>query len=137
VESDARDSFCPHFQKAIELIGRRWSGTILRALMDRRLRFSEIVGAIPQISDRALSVRLKELEAETLVSRHVETTQPVSVSYQLTDKGRALEAVIAEVERWAHDWVASHEITHDVDRGRTINSPRRAAPQRPPVLGPR
>jgi DNA-binding HxlR family transcriptional regulator len=116
VESGARDSFCPHFQKAIELIGRRWSGTILRALMARPLRFSEISGAIPEISDRSLSLRLKELEAETLVTRHVETTHPISVSYELTDKGRALEAVIAEVERWAHDWVAEHETTNEVDR---------------------
>jgi DNA-binding HxlR family transcriptional regulator len=58
-------------------------------------------------------MRLKELEAESLITRHVETTHPVSVSYQLTDKGRALEAVIGEVERWAHDWIASHEMTHD------------------------
>lgn len=51
-------------------------------------------------------MRLKELEREGLVIRRVEPTQPVSVSYELTEKGRALERAIAEVERWAHDWVA-------------------------------
>jgi DNA-binding HxlR family transcriptional regulator len=100
------DSFSPYFQKAIELIGRRWSGTILRALMGRPLRFSEIGARIPEISDRSLSLRLKELEAEQIVLRRVEATQPVSVTYELTGKGRALEAVIEEVERWAHEWVA-------------------------------
>ncbi len=104
--SSARDSFCPHFRKAIELVGKRWSGSILRALMDRPSRFSQISAHVPDISDRSLSMRLKELEREGLVIRRVEPTQPVSVSYELTEKGRALERAIAEVERWAHDWVA-------------------------------
>lgn len=108
MEPDARE-FCPQFQKAIELVGRRWSGSILRALLARRLRFSEISAAIPQISDRSLSLRLKELEREALVVRRVEATQPVSVSYELTGKGRDLETAIAAVERWAHDWVAPPE----------------------------
>jgi DNA-binding HxlR family transcriptional regulator len=106
MEPSARASFCPHYQRAIELVGRRWSGTILRALLDRPLRFSEISTRIPQISDRSLSLRLKELEAETVLVRRVQATQPVSVSYELTEKGRALEAVISAVETWAHDWVA-------------------------------
>jgi DNA-binding HxlR family transcriptional regulator len=109
MEPSARDSFCPHFQKAIELVGKRWSGTILRALMDRPKRFSQISAHVPDISDRSLSMRLKELEREGLVIRRVEPTQPVSVSYELTDKGRALERAIAEVEHWAHDWVAPSE----------------------------
>jgi DNA-binding HxlR family transcriptional regulator len=109
VEPGARDSFCPHFQKAIELVGRRWSGTILRALFERPLRFSELSAGIPEISDRSLSLRLKELEAEDLLLRRVEPTQPVSVSYELTEKGRDLEKVIDALEGWAHDWVAPDE----------------------------
>jgi DNA-binding HxlR family transcriptional regulator len=101
--------FCPHYQKAIELVGRRWSGTILRALLDGPLRFSEISGRIPVISDRSLSMRLKELEREGVVIRRVETTQPVKVSYGLTAKGRDLETAIAALEAWAHDWVAPPE----------------------------
>lgn len=110
MKTGARDEFCPHFQKAIELVGRRWSGTILRALLGGPLRFSEISGAIPEISDRSLSLRLKELESEGLLTRRVEPAQPVSVSYELTDKGRDLETVIAAVETWAHDWVAPPEL---------------------------
>jgi DNA-binding HxlR family transcriptional regulator len=109
MDGGARNSFCPHFRKAIELVGKRWSGTILRALLDGPRRFSGIAAHIPEISDRSLSLRLKELEHEGLVTRSVEPTQPVSVSYELTEKGRALEAVVAEVERWAHDWVAEPE----------------------------
>lgn len=105
----ARNDFCPHFKKAVELVGKRWSGSILRALMDRPLRFSEISAHIPEMSDRSLSLRLKELEREALLTRSVHVSQPVSVSYRLTDKGRALESVISELERWAHDWVAPTE----------------------------
>lgn len=106
---ESRDrEFCPHFQRAIELIGARWSGTILRALLDGPLRFSELAAAIPEISDRSLSRRLKELEGEGVLVRRVEATQPVSVSYELTSQGRDLEAAIGAVERWAHDWVAPH-----------------------------
>lgn len=101
-----RASFCPHFQKAIELVGKRWSGTILRALMDGPRRFSEMAAHVIEVSDRSLSMRLKELEAGGLVTRRVEPTSPVSVSYELTDKGRDLERAIAEVEQWAHVWVA-------------------------------
>ena len=113
MESNGRNSFCPHFQKAIELVGRRWCGTILRALLGGPMRFSEVGAAIPHISDRSLSLRLKDLEREALVIRRVEASQPVSVSYELTDKGRDLEAVVAAVERWAHDWVGSPAATLD------------------------
>jgi DNA-binding HxlR family transcriptional regulator len=109
MEPSARDSFCPHFQKAIELVGRRWSGTILRALLKGPLRFSEISAAIPQMSDRSLSLRLKELEREVVVTRRVEATHPVTVTYELTDKGCDLEVAIGAVERWAHDWIAPEE----------------------------
>jgi DNA-binding HxlR family transcriptional regulator len=113
MEPGARE-FCPHFQKAVELVGRRWSGTILRALLDRPLRFSEISAGIPQISDRSLSLRLKELESEALLTRKVEATTPVSVRYELTGKGRALESAIGAVEHWAQEWVASEETRDDL-----------------------
>ena len=108
-EPSAHDSFCPHFKKAIELIGKRWSGSILRALLDGPLRFSEIAARIPEISDRMLSMRLKELEAEGVVARSVAPTQPVTVSYELTEKGRSLETIITEAERWANEWLAARE----------------------------
>jgi len=111
VRSPERD-FCPHFQKAIELVGKRWSGSILRALLDRPLRFSEISARVPDISDRSLSLRLKELELEGIVMRRVEPAQPVTVGYELTTKGRDLESAIGAVERWAHDWVAPAESDH-------------------------
>jgi DNA-binding HxlR family transcriptional regulator len=97
-------TFCPTFRRAVELLGRSWNGAIARALLGGPLRFSELARALPGISDRALAQRLKELEAAGVVVRRVDAGTPVRVEYALTDKGAALEEVVAAVERWAHDW---------------------------------
>jgi DNA-binding HxlR family transcriptional regulator len=102
---DAQGSFCPHYTKAIELIGRRWTGAILRAMADGAIRFSDITATIPGLSDRLLSERLKELEAERIVTRTVLPQHPVRIEYRLTQKGRDLEAVMCAVAGWAHTWL--------------------------------
>ena len=61
---DQPAAFCPYYHRAVELIGRRWSGVILRALLTGVCRFSDLTAAIPGLSDRLLSERLKEFEAE-------------------------------------------------------------------------
>ena len=63
---------CPHFHAAVELVGKRWTGAILSALADGPCRFRELGEAVPGMSDRLLSQRLRELEAEGLVERSVE-----------------------------------------------------------------
>jgi DNA-binding HxlR family transcriptional regulator len=97
-------AICPDFHAAIELIGKRWSGAILSALGDGPLRFGEIGQAVPGMSDRLLSERLRELEAEGLVERAVEKDAPVRVSYSLTSKGAELRPVLAELKEWARRW---------------------------------
>lgn len=100
-------AFCPKYHRAVELIGRRWTGAILRALMSDVSRFSEICGTVPGLSDRMLAERLKELEAEGIVARTVVPETPVRVEYALTDKGRDLETVIGAVSGWAERWEAT------------------------------
>lgn len=95
---------CPHFHAAIELIGKRWTGAILSALTERPLRFGELGKAVPGLSDRLLSQRLRELEDEGLVERVVEAGAPVRVTYSLTQKGADLGPVIAELRSWARRW---------------------------------
>jgi DNA-binding HxlR family transcriptional regulator len=104
-ESEPLSPFCPLYQHAIELIGRRWTGAILRALLTGATRFGDLAGAIPGVSDRLLSERLKELEAEGLVARTVIPTTPVRIEYHLTAKGRALADVVAAISAWAHAWL--------------------------------
>ncbi len=95
---------CPHFHAAIELIGKRWTGAILSSLNEGPLRFGELSRAVPGVSDRLLSTRLRELEEEGLVERDVETGAPVKVTYSLTEKGADLGPVIGELKRWARRW---------------------------------
>ena len=95
---------CRHYHRAVELIGRRWTGAVLQVLMGGRTRYCEIRGAIPEVSDRMLSERLKELEAEGIVVRIVTPDTPVRVEYELTDKGRALEQALGAVAAWAEEW---------------------------------
>jgi DNA-binding HxlR family transcriptional regulator len=105
-ESVAVPAFCPAYHHAIELIGRRWSGVIIRAMIHGATRFSDISAAIPGISDRLISERLKELEAEGVIVRTVVPSTPVRVDYALTEKGRALGDVVAAVATWAEAWCA-------------------------------
>ena len=95
---------CPHFHAAIELIGKRWTGAIVSALTEGPLRFGELAKAVPGLSDRLLSQRLRELEDEGLVERAVEQGTPVRVTYSLTDKGADLRPAIAELQAWARRW---------------------------------
>src|SRR5436190_24094273 len=97
---------CARFHQAIELIGGRWTGPILRLLMDGPSRFAELRDAIPKISDRMLSERLHELEAEGLVVRTVIPESPVRVEYALSVKGRELNASLEAVGRWAEKWIS-------------------------------
>jgi len=96
--------FCPKYHRAVELIGRRWTGAILRALLSGVSRFSEICETVPGLSDRMLAERLKELEAEGIVTRTVVPETPVRVEYALTGKGRDLDSVIGAVSGWAERW---------------------------------
>jgi DNA-binding HxlR family transcriptional regulator len=98
---DEHGSVCPHFHAAIELIGKRWTGAIVFALTDGPLRFGELTKAVPGVSDRLLSQRLRELEEEDLVERDVESGSPVRVTYSLTEAGADLEPAIAELKDWA------------------------------------
>jgi DNA-binding HxlR family transcriptional regulator len=97
--------FCPNYHRAVELIGRRWTGAIVRAMLAGATRFSDISAAVPGLSDRLLSERLKELEEEGIVTRAVVPSTPVRVDYTLTEKGNALNDVIVAISAWAERWV--------------------------------
>lgn len=103
-----RPCCCPLYHEAIELIGRRWTGAIVAVLIveQRGLRFCEIGTAVPELSDRLLSERMKELESRGLVERTVRPGRPVHVEYALTEMGRELAPAVQELRRWARRWLA-------------------------------
>lgn len=103
--ADKAAGVCPYFHEAIELLGKRWSGAIVHTLLSGPKRFSELTHTVPQISDRLLSIRLKELEACGIVARDVYEGSPVRVEYELTPKGRALEPAVTAIRSWAREWL--------------------------------
>jgi DNA-binding HxlR family transcriptional regulator len=107
----SQESICPRYHKAIELIGRRWTGAIISAMLAGKVRYHEIRESVPEISDRMLAERLRELEVEEVLERHVFPTTPVRIEYELTPKGKALEAAIAAIGDWANEWIQPLEAT--------------------------
>lgn len=99
-------AFCPRYHLAVELIGKRWSGAILRVLFTGPHRFNEILAGVPSLSDRLLSERLRELEGEGLVVRRVFPGPPIRSEYELTERGKELEPVIREIAAWAEKWIS-------------------------------
>ena len=99
------DMMCPRYEQAMALLGKKWTGLILRILMGGHRRFSDFRAQVPELSDRLLSERLKELEDAGIVERVVHETRPVLIEYNLTEKGRALRPVVEAVEAWAESWV--------------------------------
>src|SRR5512132_4151508 len=101
----ANSTVCSRFHRAIELIGSRWTGAILQTLLQGRTRYAAIKAAIPDITDRMLSERLRSLESEGLLLRSVVPETPVRVEYELTEKGRELQKALREIGEWAERWI--------------------------------
>jgi DNA-binding HxlR family transcriptional regulator len=98
-------ALCPKFESAFTLLSKKWTGLIIQSLLRGPMRFREIADLIPNMSDRMLSERLKELECEGIVVRNVYPEVPVRIEYTLTEKGKALDSVMQEVQKWADAWV--------------------------------
>lgn len=96
---------CPKYAATFELLGQRWIGMIIKVLFEGTCRFKDINSEIPNISQKVLTDRLKELEENGIVYREVLDEKPVKVLYSLTKKGRELEPVMEAVQGWAVKWV--------------------------------
>lgn len=93
---------CPHYHEAVELIGRRWTGAIVAVLLeDGPLRFTEIRAAVPDLSDRLLTERVRELEERGVVSKTDEGR------YALTAMGQDLEPAVEALGAWARRWLTA------------------------------
>ncbi|MFC3996667.1 winged helix-turn-helix transcriptional regulator [Nocardiopsis sediminis] len=97
--------YCPRYSHAAAFLGRRWMFAVVRALMAGSHRYTDIRAGVPGVTDRILTERLRDLEAEGIVRRDVRSTSPVRVEYRLTDKGRAMTVVVTALQDWADAWV--------------------------------
>jgi DNA-binding HxlR family transcriptional regulator len=87
--------------RVFQVLGKRWTGLVLAALMNGPGHFAQLRRAVPGISERMLSDRLTELASLALVVRTVEEGPPLRVSYKLTAAGLALRPAMTELTRWA------------------------------------
>jgi len=97
-------SMCPKFEKAMGILGQRWTGLIIYQLLSGPQRFCHIESAVG-VSGRVLSERLKDLEHEGIVKREVYPETPVRIEYSLTEKGVSLKPLMKEIEYWSHTWI--------------------------------
>jgi DNA-binding HxlR family transcriptional regulator len=102
--SNHNHELCPKFEAAFELLGKRWTGLIIHVLLDGPKRFKDISEMIPNMSDRMLTERFKELEATGVLIRKVYPETPVRIEYELTEKGRALRHVMDAIQEWGSHW---------------------------------
>lgn len=91
-------------EKALNVIGGKWSFLILKQLFEGTKRFGEIQKSIPKISPKALTDTLRHLEENEVVIRKVTPTVPVTVEYSLTEKGQALHKILKEMKIWGSQW---------------------------------
>ncbi|HEX2914597.1 MAG TPA: helix-turn-helix domain-containing protein [Chloroflexia bacterium] len=116
---------CPKYEKAASILGKRWTGLILYALMDGPFRFNELLSIVKRsnepfnmakpVSDRLLTERLRELEKEGLVERIVYPESPVRIEYKLTPKGMSMRTVVDAIQQWAEEWIPLDSVTDSED----------------------
>jgi DNA-binding HxlR family transcriptional regulator len=116
-EQKTSTQMCPRYEKAATILGKRWTGLIIKALMDGPHRFNELLKIVELVSDRLLTERLRELEAEGLVERTVYPESPVRIEYSLTEKGQAMKSVVDAIQEWATEWINPEDLAHNHDSG--------------------
>jgi DNA-binding HxlR family transcriptional regulator len=98
------DAECPVCRTA-EVISGKWTLLIIRDLADDSLRFCELERSLEGISPRTLSLRLRALEEHGIVTRQTYPEVPPRVTYELTDKGRALVPLIEDMRAYGRHWL--------------------------------
>lgn len=109
---DAHSHLCPKFETAIAILGKRWTGLIIKVLLEGPKRFKDFSEIIPTMSDRMLAERFKELEAAGILRRIVYPETPVRIEYELSEMGKALEPAMDEVQKWADVWLQNAMVEH-------------------------
>ncbi|HUQ97845.1 MAG TPA: helix-turn-helix domain-containing protein [Gemmatimonadaceae bacterium] len=122
--AESTPQVCSRFHRAVELIGSRWTGAIIQTLLSGPVRYATIKGAIPDITDRMLSERLRSLESENVLVRRVVPESPIRVEYELTSKGRSLQNALREIGTWAEKWIPAEDSVDDPESGDPTTRPQ-------------
>ena len=109
VEADARGRRHVHdaclepcaIEKGMRIIGGKWTGSILWHLKDGPVRFNDLARMVGGASKKMITERLRQLEAQGLLTRQVMDTAPVSVQYEITDLGGTALRFLDELRKWS------------------------------------
>ena len=94
---------CP-VATTVQLIGNKWKLLIIRNLLDRPQRFTELKKGVPGISQKVLTDNLRAMESDGIVSREVFAEVPPRVIYSLTDIGQSLLPIIDAMADWGNSY---------------------------------
>lgn len=93
-------------EATLSVIGGRWKPILVCHLLGGRKRFGELRRLTPNATERMITLQLRELEADGVVSRHVFAEVPPRVEYAVTDYGRTLEAILVAMQEWGREFKA-------------------------------
>jgi DNA-binding HxlR family transcriptional regulator len=98
---------CPYLEASFQILGRKWNGLIIHYLslcQDYNAHFAEVKRDLPDITPRALSLKLTELVEFGLIEKNIISGSSVIISYQLTEKGQSLAQALQPIQKWAQDY---------------------------------
>ena len=101
----------------MDYIGGKWKSVVLWYLMKKRLRFGDLKKAMPDITEKMLSIQLRKLEKDGLIKRHIFAEVPPRVEYTLTEAGESLTTILNELAKWGRD--------KGYNEGKVVKEPRR------------
>ncbi|WP_434928431.1 winged helix-turn-helix transcriptional regulator [Shewanella sp. HL-SH2] len=90
-------------ERGMRVLGGKWKASILWHLQDGPVRFNDLVRMLGGASKKMVDQRLKELETQGLVTRHVINDRPIAVSYAITDFGRTALNILDQLKDWAEE----------------------------------
>ncbi len=91
-------------EATLSVIGGRWKPILICRLLGGRKRFSELCRLAPNATERMITLQLRELEADGVISRHVFAEVPPRVEYEVTERGRSLKPIIEAMQEWGKDF---------------------------------
>ena len=88
--------------KTLKIIGSKWTMLLIHNIFGGKNRFGELQRALPGISPKTLTQRLRELESHGIISKKVYAEVPLHIEYSLTEKGKSLRGIFRSLENWGN-----------------------------------
>lgn len=117
---------CP-VEMCAEIIGGKWKGPILYYLLEGTKRFGELRRLLPEVTQRMLTMQLRELEQHGIIERKVYAEVPPKVEYSISPRGTTLRPIIAMMKQWGNEYLKAHSqpIAFETEEATVVPPPRK------------